>query len=321
MTAQNELDAKARGGTELLGERLEKLINPELLKNFQIIRSRFRGFDTTKSFHIFWEHDLAGDPESKHVFNNKEIMDGFDLFVFVSYWQKNAFFAAFPNIPKEKCVVIRNAIDPIDMMERGKIDDKVRLVYTPTPHRGLELLVPVFEALCNDFPGKLHLDVYSSFKLYGWEERDKPYQQLFDKINVHPDMTYHGTVSNDEIRKALLRSDIFAYPSIWEETSCLCLIEAMSAGCDCVCSDLAAIPETSGGLIPMYPYTGNLNLDSLSFYQILKEMIHLRIQDVSIRENLLKINKFYTDHLHSTVRMKETWNAVLTNLEARGTNK
>lgn len=315
MTAQNELDARASGGTELLGERLERLVGPERLSDFQIIRSRFRGFDESKKHHIFWSHDLPNDPESVAVFSNTEILQKTDVFVFVSHWQKDAFFNAFPKIPKEKCLVIKNAIDPIDISQRERADDKIRLIYTPTPHRGLEILVPVFEQLCKDFPNKLHLNVYSSFKLYGWEERDKPYQQLFDRIHSHTDMTNHGTVSNDVIRKALLRSDIFAYPSIWQETSCLCLIEAMSAGCLCVTSDLAALPETSGGLIPMYCHTGNLNTDATNFYFMLYHMIHGILENNDNIKGMTFLGKTYTDFLHNTSRMKIAWEALLTSIE------
>lgn len=316
MTAQNELDKNALGGTELLGERLTRLIDPNLLDKFQIIRSRFRGFDESKKFHIFWEHDLAQDPESENVFNNQSILDRLDAIVFVSNWQKETFFNAFPKIPKKKCLVIRNAIDPIDARRREKTDDKIHLIYTPTPHRGLEILVPVFAQLCKEFPNRLHLDVYSSFKLYGWEERDRPYQQVFDAINSHPDMTNHGTVSNDEIRKALLRSDIFAYPSIWQETSCLCLIEAMSAECLCVTSDLAALPETSGGLILTYPYSGDLNQEATHFYVTLKNLITMLNNGAdNDLKNLVKLCKLYADFLHNTSRMKFAWEGLLTTIE------
>ena len=46
---------------------------------------------------------------------------------------------------------------------------------------------------------------------------------------------------------------IFAYPSIWPETSCIALIEAMSAGLLCVHSAYAALPETSANWTMMYP--------------------------------------------------------------------
>ena len=70
-------------------------------------------------------------------------------------------------------------------------------------------------------------------------------------------MTYHGYVSNDEIIEALSHAHIFAFPSTHPETSCLCIIEAMCAGCICVHSSLGALPETTNGHTMMYPYVNN----------------------------------------------------------------
>lgn len=54
------------------------------------------------------------------------------------------------------------------------------------------------------------------------------------------------------MREAYRAAHIFAYPSIWQETSCRCLIEAMMAGCVCVHPNFAALPDTAGGLTDMY---------------------------------------------------------------------
>ena len=68
-------------------------------------------------------------------------------------------------------------------------------------------------------------------------------------------MTNHGFVPNAEVHKALQKAHIFVLPSIWAETSCIALIEAMSAGCICVHSTLAALPETSANWSLMYDFT------------------------------------------------------------------
>ena len=73
-------------------------------------------------------------------------------------------------VPYSESIILRNAIDPIEVGEKPK--DTIRLIYHSTPHRGLELLVPVFEKLCETHDD-IELDVYSSFKIYGWEERSE----------------------------------------------------------------------------------------------------------------------------------------------------
>src|SRR6185436_14024378 len=146
-------------------------------------------------------------------------------------------------------IVLYNAIEPIPLVE--KPPDTINFVYHTTPHRGLEILVPVFENIVREFPN-VHLDVFSSFAAYGWNERDKPYEPLFAKIAEHPNMTYHGYQPNDVVREYLQRAHYFAYPNTWLETSCIALMEAMSAGCVCLHPNAGALPETSGGLTRMY---------------------------------------------------------------------
>ena len=132
-----------------------------------------------------------------------------------------------------------------------KPDGKIHIVYTSTPQRGLEILVPVFEHLAESNPD-IHLDVFSSFKIYGWDEMDKQFESLYDAIRNHPQMTYHGFKPNEELKEFLNTAHIFAYPSIWTETSCRAMLESMSAGLVCVHPNLGALPETSGSLNIMY---------------------------------------------------------------------
>ena len=69
----------------------------------------------------------------------------------------------------------------------------------------------------------------------------------------HPKIRYHGTQPNAAVREALTRAHVFAYPSVLRpETSCLCLIEAMSAGLVCVHSNLGALFETAWRTGPRY---------------------------------------------------------------------
>lgn len=270
---KNELNQNAMGGTELMELGLRSHVDNELLDNFQIISSRVRELDPNKK-KIYWLHDLPGDPEVQHL--KAGGYKKFDKLVFVSHWQQQM-YNAYLGIPFDAGVVLRNAITPIDYVDRGS-SDKLKLIYTSTPHRGLALLYPVFQMLANQYP--IELEVFSSFGLYGWPERDKPYEKLFDDLRADPRVTYHGAKSNAEVRKALQQADIFVYPSIWQETSCLCLIEAMSAGLTCIHSSLAALPETSMGLTAMYRYTEDPNKHANLLYNYLVQIIDFHMQDI-----------------------------------------
>jgi UDP-glucose:(glucosyl)LPS alpha-1,2-glucosyltransferase len=56
----NELSVNAKGGTELMMERLYQSLDKDLLEQCQIIPSRVRDLDETK-VRILWQHDLPGD--------------------------------------------------------------------------------------------------------------------------------------------------------------------------------------------------------------------------------------------------------------------
>lgn len=268
----NEISAKARGGTELMMERLANSFPSEYLDKFQIIPSRVGKLDESK-YRIYWCHDLAEDPATNHLANGG--WQRFHKIVFVSYWQRDSYIRRY-QIPYSKTVVIQNAIVPIDGVD---VEEKIcsfktkKIIYHTTPHRGLEILVPVFEKLHQKWGNKIELDVYSSFKIYNWDERDEPYKPLFEKIQNHPAMNYYGYQPNDVVREALKEAVIFAYPSIWQETSCIALMEAMSAGCICVHPDYAALPETAANLTAMYNYHENPSNHAGALYGMLDTII------------------------------------------------
>ena len=212
-------------------------------------------------------------------------------------------------------MVIKNGIYPIDIQEK-KFDGTVRIIYHTTPHRGLELLVPVFEILAEKYDN-IVLDVFSSFSIYGWSQRDEPYKQLFDRCKAHPKINYHGAVSNEQIREELKKSHIFAYPSIWPETSCLAAIEAMSAMNMIVCPNYAALPETTAGFANMYQWSEDNNEHANRFMRVLEETI-LDITKNGPDVNRLAFQKRYTDVIYNwEMNISRRWESLLTQLAAQ----
>lgn len=285
---RNDTNEKSMGGTERLTLELSQRLDKELLQEFQIISSRIRSDLDPDKIRIFWAHDLPGDPESEFMKNRDEV-EKFHKFVFVSNWQMQKYIDAY-KIPWSKCIVIQNAIDPIEEHEKPSIEDGIRLIYTPTPHRGLNILVPVVDHLSKKYEN-IHLDVFSSFNLYGWGERDQQYKEVFDAIDAHPNMTNHGTVSNAEVRDALKKAHIFAYPSTWAETSCLCLMEAMSAGLVCVHSNFGALYETSANWTQMYQINEDPQKHAALFYSVLEGAIQ-HYNDESVRSKVLPMQTY-----------------------------
>jgi len=289
----NEVNKNANGGTELVTRGILERISPEEFEGVQLITSRVRELKKRHK-RILHLHDLAGDPEVQHLKSDLS-RNRFSKLVFCSNWQYESYRNQLGVPWDDKSTVIANGIEPLGMML--KPTDKIRLIYTSTPHRGLEILVPVFEHLYKQFDGQIELDVFSSFNIYGWPERDQPYEELFERCRQHPGINYHGFQPNSVVRGALEKAHIFAYPSIWQETFCIALAEAMSAGCLCVHPNLAALPETSGGLTVMYDGNQNPNEHAQVFAHTLAYAIE------NIRQNdmtpLLKYIKSFADTRYS----------------------
>jgi glycosyltransferase involved in cell wall biosynthesis len=302
----NELSVRAMGGTELMLERIYSTLDPELLDKFQIIPSRVRELNPNK-VRILYCHDLPEDPESKHLENGG--WRNFHKIVFVSNWQMQQYINHH-KIPWERCVVMQNAIRPIPNHEKSK--NEIRLGYWSTPHRGLEILVPVFLKLLEKYPD-LKLDVFSSFQLYGWPDRDKAYENLFDICKEHPSITYHASVDNKTLRSKLPDIHIMAYPSIWLETSCLCLMEAMSAKCLPVHSNLGALYETSANWTYMYQYHEDPNKHAGLFYNILDQTI-ANYWDAELQARIESM-KTYSDIFYNWEYRAKQWEGLLTALK------
>jgi len=301
----NELAQNAKGGTELMQEALYKHLPEDLLQHFQIIPSRVREVDDSK-IKIYWLHDLPGDPESDHL--KAGGWNRFDKLVFVSNWQMQAYQKHY-GLPWYKCVVLHNAIEPIPYVEKPK--DKIKLIYHTTPHRGLNILVSVFDKLCNEFDN-IELDVYSSFKIYGWEQRDEPYQELFDVCRAHPKINYHGSVPNSEIRTALQQAHIYAYPNIWLETSCISLLEAMSAGLFCIHPNYGALYETAANWTWMYQWQDTPRDHAKIFYELTSNAIRMYNHPDTLKT--MQAQKAYIDAFYGWQNRKNQWQNLLVSM-------
>jgi glycosyltransferase involved in cell wall biosynthesis len=308
MFDENEISIKANGGTELAKRHLGQLLPQDLQDNFQIICSRVRDLQEDK-IRIFWCHDLFADPECKKL-AEQSFRQKFHKIVYVSNWQYDMFRKGL-NLPyTEKDIVIENGIEPMQYIP-NKSNDVINLVYASTPQRGLGILVPVFEALYNHRKD-IHLHVFSSFKIYGWDDADKQFNELFERCKAHPAITYHGYQDYATVRQQVSQSHILAYPSIWEETSCRVLIEAMSAGLLCVHPNYGALPDTSGGLTIMYQGDEDLNLHAQIFANTLNQAID-KAKNIDM-ENYSNLLKHYTDMRFGINKISKQWEFLLNDL-------
>ena len=298
---------EANGGTEMMRNQLYSRVDPDLLDKFQIICSRVRWIDPKKPT-ILWCHDTWDDPESQHL-KEEERRARFEKFVFVSNYQLSTYNLAL-QVPYAQSFVMQNAIEPIELKDKDK--DQIKLIYHTTPHRGLNVAVAAIMELAKNYGDKIHFDVFSSFEAYGWKERDKEFEDLFNNIKEHPQMTYHGYQPNEKVREALQEAHIFAYPSIWPETSCIAAIEAMSAGCQIVCPNYAALPETTANFATMYQWSEDIQFHANVFANMLNAAIQNHYDENTQRKLLYQKN--YTDNFYNWDLRANQWTGFLQGL-------
>ena len=307
---ENEISINANGGTEIAKRKLTQIIKPELLEGTQIISSRPRELNE-ENIRIMFFHDLPNDPESAK-FKDENYRNKFHHFVFISNWQFQQYqnFLGFEY--SDKCSVIESGFEPIEVDWEAKKTDTIRFCYTSTPQRGLNILVPVFESLLKDFPAiNMHLDVFSSFKIYGWDDADKQFEPLYDKIRNHPNMSYNGYVNNEELKSYLKEAHIHAYPCTWQETSCRAMLEAMSAGLQCVHPNYAGLPDSSGSLNLMYQGDSDPNKHAAIFRDALGFALERQKNNPVETETYLKYVKNYTDNRYDIKKIKAQWEHLL----------
>jgi UDP-glucose:(glucosyl)LPS alpha-1,2-glucosyltransferase len=303
---------KAKGGTEMMQERLYRSVPRAVLEKFQIWFSRFDEslYDPEKT-QILYVHDLPGDRMYERTLSAEGRLRFAKIF-FVSNWQMQQFIA-FYNLKWSQCAVMRNAIEPIEnvVLPKALENGKVKLIYHTTPHRGLSILSAVFADLAKRYP--IELDVFSSFGVYGWPQRDAEFAGLFDQLRAHPNVNYFGAAPNTTVREAVAKAHIFAYPSIWPETSCISLMEAMSAGAIAVHPNYAALFETAGGLTRMYQMHEDHGRHAEYFYSELEKAIRDFLENSDINAQATTVQN-YANNVHNWTTRAEQWIATLAKL-------
>ena len=156
------------------------------------------------------------------------------------------------------------------------------------------------------------LDVYSSCEVYGKDfaqANDKHYQELYDQAKQLPNVNYIGYKSNEYILEHLQDYKMYVYPSIWEETSCISLLESMAAGLYCITTDYGALFET-GAEFPMYiPYSNDYkNLAKRFAYGIHAAAEHL---DHSSIQDHLRFQSEYTNRYYNWNKQASSWTVFL----------
>ncbi|THD42241.1 MAG: glycosyltransferase [Bradyrhizobium sp.] len=232
------------GGTELMVEGLRARLGAELDRINLTINDPGNPAGDKRPCVVWMHHDV--NQSWVQWCGDAKLVDQVARFVFVSDWQRQRYLQTFA-LPAERCAVLRNATEVAPEPRSWRPAPVLRCAYTSTPFRGLSVLLDAWRRVN---PSNAELHVWSSMALY--REDDAPYRDLYARAQSTPGVTYHGVVPNPELRQTLREMHFLTYPSIFPETSCLSVMEAMAAGCRIIVPALGALPETTAGFARIY---------------------------------------------------------------------
>ena len=244
-----------KGGTELQLEYLKKHVSSELLSKIKLTTSIPEKepvvIDRTN---VLWVHNSYDQANLVPWFKNKLNHRKYDWYVFNSHWTYEKYRYHF-DIPTEYSLVIKNGYDDLILKTNFDPKPKIKMVYTSTPWRGLDVLLSSMKALeKNSF---IELDIYSSTQIYGdhfKQNNDKQFEELYEFAKTLPNVNYKGYIEHKELMNILHTYDAYVHPSTFEETFCIAAMEALAAGLVVLTTDLGALQETCGEFPIYVPY-------------------------------------------------------------------
>jgi phosphatidylinositol alpha-mannosyltransferase len=134
----------------------------------------------------------------------------------------------------EKVTVIPNAVEVSAVPDVEKVPTRVAFVGRDDPRKGLEVLLEAWPGVAGAVPG-------AELVVLGVERRDSS------------GVRFLGRVPDADKMAALAAAGVFCAPNIGGESFGITLVEAMSAGCRIVASDLPGFREVLGGLGDLVP--------------------------------------------------------------------
>jgi glycosyltransferase involved in cell wall biosynthesis len=205
---------------------------------------------------IVWLHLTPDqiDDKGMNVLKRQDFLNTVDHFITLSEFHKKQTVLQL-NVDPDVVHVIEYPLYGTEYND-SKFDnaDRAKIIHASQAVRGLEVLLQATLQIDEDF----QLDIYNDFY-----PEQYPENEALQKLLEDERITFYGKTPRNTVMKAFADSHIHAYPSIFEETSCLVQAEALSSGNLCVYSNIGALPETSRGYGMMVDFTSKRSMEDV----------------------------------------------------------
>lgn len=195
-------------------------------------------------FTMVWMHDVPNNQEF-----TEERLAKVDRVAVLSEFHKSLLRVpkngGFEKFPEGKVFLTANGLPEINITE-WKGNPK-RVIHAQSPDRGLVYLLKMWPQVMAEVPDA-ELHVYYGWGVYDAIHKDNPARMRWKKqvmdMMKQDGVIYHGRVGHDELHQAYNQSGIWAYPTDFEEISCISAMKAQKLGAIPVVTDYAALQET-----------------------------------------------------------------------------
>lgn len=188
---------------------------------------------------LIWLHDVPG----KNQFLPED-SDTYDNVIVLSQFHKKV----LAGVPEEKIFVSRNGLNIPDFENITEERNPRRMIWASSYDRGLQpFLKFVWKEVLKEVPDA-ELRIF-----YGWNtydamvkdgKRDQSWKDEMVELMKQPGIIEYGRVGHKKLTKEYFKSGIWAYPTTFEEISCIGAMRAQVSGAVPVVNDYAALKET-----------------------------------------------------------------------------
>jgi glycosyltransferase involved in cell wall biosynthesis len=229
-----------------------------------------------------WMHDLHCGPDWDNV-----IGTDYDKVLCLSRWARERFLDYYPGVDPSKVMQTSNGLDSkrfVGWDERSSnpassydgrcwapwpgeqhlphlVDGKLvprplRVTWSSSPDRGLDRLLDLWPLIHSRIDSTASLHVYYGFET--WRALAERHGLVGDLKRIsllearlaamsNQGVVFHGRRGQQEIADSYMQSQLWLYPTTFEEVSCITAMEAKAAGCKIVATRCGALPETVPG--------------------------------------------------------------------------
>jgi glycosyltransferase involved in cell wall biosynthesis len=172
------------------------------------------------------------------------------FFAFCSSFLLKNFLMKHPDFPRERCFTLSNGVDADLFSPKNNYEENevARVLYAGSWNKpkGIFVFLEAIKLLENkrhDFEALIAGSpfLYDTGRVLDWQiDADKIVRETASRLST---VKILENIEYQEMPRLYRSSDIFVFPSIWDEPFGLCLIESMASGTPVIASDVGGISE------------------------------------------------------------------------------